>query len=164
MTYKVRDKVWLHLKNITIDRLYKKLDWLHAKYTVMKVFPNKHIYKLNVPRGVYKKFHTLLLRPAAEDPLPLQVQDNSQPSVITVDNKEKWLVEKILYAKWVKRGRGRQRVALVKWHGFVKPTWEPIIKLQKTAALDEYKKEYGAIDKNDGPLDKYVTTEKRYTW
>ena len=114
MTYKVGDKVWLHLKNLTTDRPCKKLDWLHAKYTITRVFLNKNVYELNVPGGVYKKFHTSLLRPAAADPLPSQIRDDAQPPAITIDNEEEWLVEEILCAKWAKRGRGQRRMALVK--------------------------------------------------
>ena len=69
--YKVSDKVLLYLRNFTTDRPYNKLDWLYAKYTVIKTFDNKHVYELNVPRGVYKRFYTLLLRPAAADLLLL---------------------------------------------------------------------------------------------
>ena len=71
-TYKVGDKVWLHLKNFTTNRPCKKLDWLHGKYTITRAFPNSHVYELDVLRNVHKKFHTSLLRPAAIDPLPSQ--------------------------------------------------------------------------------------------
>ena len=35
--FQVRDRVWLDLRNFKIDRPYKKLAKLHAKFTVMKV-------------------------------------------------------------------------------------------------------------------------------
>jgi hypothetical protein len=35
-TYRVGDKVWLDLRNIHIDRLSKKLDYKHAKFTVLE--------------------------------------------------------------------------------------------------------------------------------
>ena len=151
MTYKVGDKVWLHLKNRASDRPCKKLDWIHAKYTVTKTFPNSYIYELDVPRGVYKKFHTSLLRPAAVDPLPSQAVDDSQPPAIMVEDQEEYLVEEILRAKWVKRGRGRQRMALIKWCGFAETTWEPVAEFRETAALDAYEEKYGPIEENDGP-------------
>ena len=66
------------------------------------------------------------------------------------------MVEEILCAKWAKRGRGQRRMALVKWRGFARPTWEPINALQETAALDAYEKRYGIINENDGPLSEYV--------
>ena len=154
VTYKVGDKVWLHLKNISTERPCKKLDWVHAKYTVTKVL-NSHVYELNVPRGVYRKFHTSLLRPAATDPLPSQVNDDTQPPAVMVQDEEEWLVEDIRCAKWVKRGRGRRRMALVKWRGFTEMTWEPTSELEDTAALDVYEKRYGPIGENDGPLEEY---------
>ena len=154
-TYKVGDKVWLHLKNFTTDRPCKKLDWLHAKYTVTKVLDNKHVYELDVPRGVYKRFHTSLLRPAAVDPLPSQTRDDPQPPALIIDDEEEWLVEEIMCARWTKRGRGRRRMALVKWRGFSQPTWEPVSELKETVALDAYEEKYGNIDENDGPLGDY---------
>ena len=155
VTYKVGDKVWLHLKNFTTDRPCKKLDWVHAKYTVTKTFPNSHVYELDVPRGVHKRFHTSLLRPAATDPLPSQETDDAQPPAVMVQDEEEWLVEEIRCAKWIKRGRGRRRVALVKWRGFAELTWEPVTEQEETAALDVYEGKYGPIDRNDGPLDEY---------
>ena len=151
VTYKVGDKVWLHLKNRASDRPCKKLDWIHAKYTVTKTFPNSYVYELNVPRGVYKRFHTSLLRPAATDPLPSQTVDDSQPPAVVVDGEDEYIVEEIQGAKWVKRGRGRKRMALVKWRGFAETTWEPIAELQETVALDAYEEKYGPIEENDGP-------------
>lgn len=156
ITYKVGDKVWLHLKNFATDRPCKKLDWLHAKYTVTKVFPNKHVYELDVPGGVYKRFHTTLLRPASTDALPSQTNDDPQPPAIRVNDEDEYLVEDILCARWEKRGRGKRRMALIKWKGFAKPTWEPAAELDETAAMDTYEERYGPIAENDGPLEDYT--------
>ena len=123
-TYKRGDKVWLHLKNFTTNRPCKKLDWLHGKYAITRAFPNSHVFELDVPRNVHKKFHTSLLRPAATDPLPSQQLDDSQPPRILNDvGDEKWQVEQILRAKWVRVGRGRRCRVLVKWVSFAEPTW-----------------------------------------
>ena len=66
--FRVGDKVWLNLKNIKTDRPSKKLDWRHAKYTVTKEI-SSYTYELDVPPGIFNRFHVTLLRPAAIDPL-----------------------------------------------------------------------------------------------
>ena len=107
---------------------------------------------MDVPRNVHKKFHTALLRPAAIDPLPSQQLDDSQPPPILNDEGDKeWQVEQILRAKWVRVGRGRRRLVLVKWVGFAEPTWQPIEDLQDTLACERFEEAYGDIMQNDGP-------------
>ena len=47
-----------------------------------------------------------------------------------VDGEEEWEVERVLR----KRVRGRQRQVLVKWKGYLNPTWEPAAALTNTEA------------------------------
>ena len=149
--FQVGDKVWLNLKNVKTDRPNKKLDWRHAKYTVTKVI-SSHAYELDVPPGIYNRFHVVLLRPAATNPLPSQQQDDTQPPAIIVDDgHEEWEVEEILRARSRKRGRGYQRQVLVKWKGYGRPTWEPLRAMEETAALDEFERRWGNARDNDGP-------------
>ena len=49
-----------------------------AFYTV-QAHVESHAYQLNTPPGVHPVFHTWLLRPAANDPLPSQVVRNPEP-------------------------------------------------------------------------------------
>lgn len=153
--YKVGDKVWLNLKNIHTKRPCKKFDWLHAKYTVTKVF-GSHTYELDVPHSIFNRFHPSLLRPAATNALPSQVRDDTQPPAIFSDDGDpEFGVEKILCAKWVGRGRGRTRKVFVKWTGYAEPTWEPLREMQETTALDAFEAQYGDAMVNDGPLATY---------
>ena len=95
--------MWLNLKNITIDRPCKKLNWKSVKYTVLKIISN-HNYRLDIPPGIHDVFHASLLKRAATDPFPNQYQDNLRPPVIMVNGEEKWEVECILR----ERVKGRQ--------------------------------------------------------
>ena len=82
-------------------------------------------------------------------------------TVVNNHGEEEWFVEAILCAKWQKRGRGKRRLALVKWQGFAEPTWEPVEEFKETLALDEFEKQYGPFDKNDGPLEAYEDGTRR---
>ena len=64
---RARDRVWLNLKNITIDKPCKKLNWKNAKYTVLEVISN-HNYRLDTPPGIHDVFYASLLKRAAADP------------------------------------------------------------------------------------------------
>lgn len=65
-----------------------------------------------------------MLKMAADNPLPSQIQDDTQPPAIIAEStgEEELFVEGILDVR--NKGRGRQ--VLVKWAGYVQPTWEPL--------------------------------------
>lgn len=107
--------------------------------------------ELSVPRGIHPIFHVDLVRPAATDPLPSQVVDDSQPPPIVIDNELEWEVEEILAARTRKVGRGHRREVLVKWVGFAEQTWERLDKLEDCTALDAFEERYGNARMNDGP-------------
>jgi transposase InsO family protein len=145
--FPVGSKVWLNLKNVATTRPSKKLDWRHAKYTVLQRI-NSHAYRLDVPPGIHNVFSVNLLRPAANDPLPSQTCDDTQPPAIqTVDGEGMFDIDQILRAK----GQRGKRKALVKWTGYAQPTWEPVNALLDTEALIDFEKQFGSILSNDGP-------------
>jgi transposase InsO family protein len=137
--YKPGDWVYLSLKNVKTTRPSKKLDWLHAKYQVVREV-NSHSYQLDVPGRIHPVFHVDLLRPAPTDYLPSQRPDNTQPAPILVDGEEEWQVERILDEQWKTEEGVRRKEALVKWVGYSEPTWEPIGNLQATAQWKLWRK------------------------
>ena len=86
-------------------------------------------------------FNVAKLRPAANDPLPSQTQDDTQPLPVEVNGVEEYYVEEII-DKRIKRGRGRggplRKQYLVKWVGYRTPTWTDANELGETEALDRY--------------------------
>lgn len=147
------DKVWLDLRNYSTDRPKKKLDIKHAKYTVAEVLSPLSIRLEGIPRGISPVFHPDLLRLAAQDPLPGQESDDSQPEPILLEGHNEYIIEKILCARKKPQGKGRK--VLVKWYGYHETNWEPLENMEDTAALDEFEQLYGSASENDGPLHEY---------
>lgn len=139
-SYRIGDKVWLNLKNISTERASKKLDWTHAKYTVQKTFPDSsQFYELNTPKGIHNKFHTSLLRPASDNPFPSQQQDDTQPpGIVTETGDTEYGIDEILQSRVIKVGRGKRKELLVKWTGYAQPTWHPEQDFEDTIAFDVF--------------------------
>jgi hypothetical protein len=135
--FKKGDKVWLSLKNIRTKRPSKKLDVRNAKYTVLEVI-GSHACRLDTPPGVHNVFNVRLLKLVATDPLPSQRTTDPQPQPEFVEGDLEYGIEEILADRVVQIGRGKRKDYLVKWAGYVEPTWEPASNLQETAALDVY--------------------------
>ena len=146
--FRVGDKVWLRLNNVKTNRPSKKLDWRNAKYTVTELI-GSHACRLDTPPGIHNVFHVMQLKRAGDDPLPSQVQDDTQPPAIVPeddpDGGEEWQVEEILESR---KTRGTTKV-LVKWTGYAQPTWEPLSAFLETEALDRYEAAHGKITGND---------------
>ena len=81
------DRVWLNLKNITIDKPCKKLDWKNDKYAVLMVISNYN-YRLDTPPGIHNVFHASLIKRAADDPFPNQRQGDFRPPAVIMDREE----------------------------------------------------------------------------
>jgi hypothetical protein len=145
---KVGDLVWLNLRNVQTPQLSKKLSWINAKYRVKRVLGSHHV-ELNVPGGIFPKFHVDLLKRAPEDPLPSQrLRDDQPPPLIpqTEDQDAEWEVDEILRARRKRVGRGSRREVLVKWTGYQDPTWEPRAELRDTEALSRFEAVFGDGD------------------
>lgn len=149
--YKVGDKVWLDLRNVKTPQLSKKLTWLHAKDDVTAV-PDPLNVELKVPGNIHNCFHVELVKGAGADPFPSQQQEDAQnPAILDDLGEQEYEVDSIIRARTVRRGRGSFRQALVKWTGWVEPTWEPVEYVADTAALRTFEDVYGPISTNNGP-------------
>ncbi|KAL2887408.1 retrovirus polyprotein [Ceratocystis lukuohia] len=152
-------EVWLKLKNMKLGRPNHKLDWLNAKYKVMKQIAPM-VYELDVPKGIHPTFHVDLLRPAREDPWPGQNEDSDKTTpLFNEKGEEVWLVDEILCAY----GKRKKRVVWIKWKGFETPTCEPIDNVigDNLEALHTWEAKWGLITKYDGPKETYLTPTGR---
>ena len=153
----VGDKVWLNLKIIHTPQPKKKLAWVNAKYKITRII-STHVVELDVPSGIWPRFHVELLRKASEDPLPSQYLDDSQPSLISVklqdgSIQQEQVVERILRAEKFRRGKTWIRRVLVKWKNFAEPNWEDRSGFENVRALDSFEEIYGkgdGVGENEG--------------
>lgn len=134
------DKVWFSLRNVKTARAGRKLDWLQAKYTVMAT-PSPVTVTLDLPGNLHKTVHVDLVERAAEDPLPSQTLVDSRPGpTLGLEEEDEDLreydVEEVLKIANA-RGRNKKKV-LVKWKGYVTPSWEPLENLQDTEAWQNF--------------------------
>jgi predicted aspartyl protease len=138
--YQVGDKVWFSMRNVKTVRASRKLDWLQVKYTVTAV-PSPLTVTLDLPGSLHKTVHVDLVERAATDPLPSQplVDARPGPALGMEDVNEdlcEWEVEEILGEKNA-RGRNKRQV-LVKWKGWLNPTWHPKDDFLDTEALRKF--------------------------
>jgi len=159
--YRVGDKVWLDLRNYTTTRPKKNLDARHAKYTVSEVLSPVSVRLTGIPRDIHPVFHTDLLRPASQDPLPGQETDDNQPGPVLIESHEEYYVDEILCARNKAGSKGKKREVLVKWSGHHEPTWEPLESLADTSALDDFEVKYGEAQHHDGPKSTYEKKKKK---
>ena len=125
--FAVGQKVWLHVKNITVQRPSRKLDW--QRYGPFRIIERigKAAYRLKLPTElkIHNVFHVSLLRlhkPRQGDESP-----EPQPLRIAVDpDKREWEVEAILASRVLANDHEEPILQYkVSWKGFTDLTWEP---------------------------------------
>jgi hypothetical protein len=86
--YRLEDEIWLFIRNIKIERSFKKLDhkWIDF-YIIKKVLKKACQLNLSQSMKIHDIFHTLLLRSAVTNSLIEQIQSSSF-SVIVNEEKE----------------------------------------------------------------------------
>ena len=105
-----------------------------------------HAFQLYTPSGIHHIFHVSLVKKEAEDPLPSQLTIDNEfgmifntpkdPSSVAINFDGKYMIERILRHRHQSRGWR----LLVKWLGWLEPTWEPLQQLQEMMALDAYER------------------------
>ena len=138
--FKVRDKIWLDLRNVHTTQSSKKLNDKHIKYTVTEMI-DSHSFCLNTLSGIYNVFHSDKLHLAASDPFLSQQTDDSHPPPEIINGEEKYEIEKILEHHMRRRRRRNLREYLMKWSGYARSIWESVTLLKNTAVLILYEDE-----------------------
>jgi hypothetical protein len=95
--YEFKDMIWLFIKNIKIERSFKKLDhkWIES-YKIKKVLKDICQLDLSQSMKIHDTFHISLLRKTAIDSFIEQIQSSSSSIVINKDEEEKYKINDIL--------------------------------------------------------------------
>jgi hypothetical protein len=137
--------VLLSTRNIISARPIPKLDHKFIGPFRIERILGSHTYQLKLPpelASIHNSFHTNLLRPSPNDPLP--GQHNPPPPPIALDEKGErlWAIEKILDSKRTKSKGFRYHIL---WRGFGREeaTWEPLHNVVNAhIAISEFEKRY----------------------
>ncbi|KAM4061475.1 chromatin organization modifier domain-containing protein [Hirsutella rhossiliensis] len=125
--YRVGDMVLLSTRNIDSARPIPKLDHKFiGPFRIERVL-NPHSYQLKLPHeldSIHNSFHTNLLRPSPNDPLPANTTHRPTNNA-RCKGEKLWAIEEILDSKRTKQ-KGFQYHIL--WRGFdlEQATWEPL--------------------------------------
>jgi hypothetical protein len=97
--YELEDMIWLFIKNIKIERSFRKLNhkWIES-YKMKKLSKDACQLNLSLSMKIHDTFHIFFLRFAAIDFLIDQIQSSS--SSIVIDEKEEYEVNDILDSRY----------------------------------------------------------------
>jgi hypothetical protein len=148
--YRVGDKVWLDIRNIQAVReqlqpetkILRKFAPKYNKFTVTQVISAQNV-QLNVPWRE-KTFHVDLLRPAASDPFPTQISDDTQPPPLIIhdaldgkEGHEEYEVDCIVGEYRHARTKKITHYSVI-WKGYAGRFKEPQANLEDSIALDKW--------------------------
>ena len=137
VTYKVGQLVWLKVKNITMERPLRKLDWQrYGPFWIVKKIGNV-AYQLNLPEElrIHDVFHVSLLR----DHKPRAGEDTPEPEPLRLAEdpaKKEWEVEAITASQIVDSLEGKPVLQYqIVWKESSEITWEPADNVRNSKRL-----------------------------
>ena len=92
---KLNNDIYLSLKNLRIDRLLKKLNWIIISYRIVERV-DTHVYKLNIFSRIHLVFYVSLLRSRDNNSLLSQHVYYIKNFFIKINNYNKYEIESIL--------------------------------------------------------------------
>jgi len=136
--FKKEDKIWLNLKNIHTDHLYKKFDAKSVKYMIVKKI-SSHFFCLNTLLSIHNVFHSVMLQSAVMNTFFSQCMTDLQSLSQIVSNEEEFEIKKILKKKFVWHKEEFKKKYLIKWVNYTQFTWELTFALKDTVMLNWWK-------------------------
>jgi hypothetical protein len=112
--YQVKNQIWLFIKNIQIDRSFRKLDHKMLKsFKILKKHESSYKLELSNEMNIHSVFHTSLLRKNLEDFLSKQIILSS--SSIVIDDEQKFDVEDIVDFRVIDRTFNKRLQYKIRW-------------------------------------------------
>jgi predicted metal-dependent hydrolase len=99
--YEFEDMIWLFIKNIKIERSFRKLNhkWIES-YKIKKVLKDVCQLDLSSSMKIHDTFHISLLRKTTIDFLIEQIQSSSSSIMINEDKKKKYEINDIFNSRY----------------------------------------------------------------
>lgn len=141
-SYSPGDEVWLNAKNIHRARPSQKLDAKNVGPFKIRRALSAEVFELELPptMQIHPVFHTNLLSPTENDPLPGQKLE-PRPPVIAADGEHEVYVNSILDSRINKRRKNLLQY-LVEWES-EEPTWESWEAITNASnALSDFHRQY----------------------
>jgi len=136
--FKKEDKIWLNLKNICTDCLYKKFNAKNVKYIIVKKI-SSHFFCLNTLLSIHNVFHSVMLQSAVMNALSFQCTTDSQSLLQIVSDEEEFEIKKILKKRFVWHREEFKKKYLMKWVSYTWSTWALTFIMKDTVTLNQWK-------------------------
>ncbi len=112
--YQIKNQVWLFIRNIQIDRSFRKLDHkMLESFKILKKRDNSHKLELSIEMNIHSMFHISLLRKNLDDFLSRQII--SSLSLIVIDEEQKFDVENIVDSRLMSRAFNKRLQYKIRW-------------------------------------------------
>ncbi len=112
--YRVENQVWLSIKNIQIDRSFKKLDHkMLESFKILKKRDSSYKLELSVEINIHSVFHISLLKKNLDDFLSKQIISSS--SSIVIDDEQEFDVENIIDFRLMSRASNKRLQYKIRW-------------------------------------------------
>jgi hypothetical protein len=112
--YQIEDQIWLFIKNIQIDRSFRKLDHkMLESFKILKKRNNSYKFELSIEMNIYSVLHISLLRKDLENFLSRQIISSS--SLVVIDDEEKFDVKNIIDLRLTERSINKRLQYKIKW-------------------------------------------------
>jgi hypothetical protein len=112
--YQMKDQIWLCIKNIQIDRSFKKLDHKMIKsFKILKKRDSSYKLDLSNEMNIHSIFHISLLRKDFQNLISNQIIFSS--SLIIIDNEKKYDVEDIIDSRLIERAVNKRLQYKIRW-------------------------------------------------
>jgi hypothetical protein len=112
--YQVKNHIWLSIRNIQIDRSFRKLDHkMLESFRILKKRDSAYKLELSVEMNIHSVFHISLLRKDSDDLLSKQII--SSFSSIVIDDEQKFDVENIIDSRLMSRAFNKRLQYKIRW-------------------------------------------------
>jgi hypothetical protein len=112
--YQIENQVWLFIKNIQINRSFRKLDHkMLESFKILKKRDNSYKLELSIEMNIHSVFHISLLKKDLENLLSRQIISSS--SFVVIDDEEKFDVKNIIDSRLTERSINKKLQYKIKW-------------------------------------------------